>query len=155
MPLGGSVERTPGARRFGGKRGRGVGTQIRRDRRGRAPSVATKDRLALASDGECGSADIVGWRLFAAVNSPRFRLPVAVSLCGGHLLRDRPFSPFVSHPLEALAVELVEVDAVGLMSDQEIEHGPDERETALLAGEPAHHLGPPFDLAERALEQIR
>jgi hypothetical protein len=40
----------------------------------------------------------------------------------------------VAHPLEALAVELVEVEAVGLVSDQEIEHGPDERETALLAG---------------------
>jgi hypothetical protein len=41
------------------------------------------------------------------------------------------------------------------VGDQEVEHGPDERETALLAGEAADHLGSPFDLAEGALEQIR
>jgi hypothetical protein len=46
------------------------------------------------------------------------------------------------------------VDAVGLVRDQEIEHGPDQGQTALLTGEPAHDLGPPFDLAEGALEQI-
>jgi hypothetical protein len=47
-----------------------------------------------------------------------------------------------------LAVELREPDAVGLVSDQEVEHGPDEGEAAVLAGEPAHHLGATFDLAE-------
>jgi hypothetical protein len=44
-----------------------------------------------------------------------------VSLCGRHLLRDRRFGDLAAHPLEVLAVELVEVDAVGLVSDQEIE----------------------------------
>jgi hypothetical protein len=39
--------------------------------------------------------------------------------------------------------------------DQEIEHGADERQTAFLAGESAHHLGRPLDLAKGALEQIR
>ena len=53
-----------------------------------------------------------------------------------------------------MAVEFGEADAVGLMSDEEIEDGPDEREAAVLAGEPAHHLGPAFDFAERALEQV-
>jgi hypothetical protein len=51
-------------------------------------------------------------------------------------------------------VELVEADAVGLVGDEEIEDGPDEREAAVLAGEAAHHLGPAFDLAERTLEQV-
>jgi hypothetical protein len=60
----------------------------------------------------------------------------------------------VSRPAEALAVELVEADAVGLVCDQEVEDGPDEREAAVLAGEATHHLGAAFDLAERALEQI-
>jgi hypothetical protein len=47
------------------------------------------------------------------------------------------------------------VDAVGLVSDQEVQHGPDEGEAAGLAGEAAHHLGAAFDLPERPLEQIR
>jgi hypothetical protein len=38
--------------------------------------------------------------------------------------------------------------------DLEVEHGPDEREAALLAGEAADHLGPSFDFAERSLEQV-
>ena len=38
---------------------------------------------------------------------------------------------------------------------QEIQHGADERQTAFLAGESAHHLGRPLDLAKGALEQIR
>ena len=54
----------------------------------------------------------------------------------------------VSRSLEALAVELVEADAVGLVGDEEVECGPDERQAALLAGEAAHHLGAAFDLAE-------
>src|SRR5215217_6742142 len=83
-----------------------------------------------------GSRRSARWRLFAAVNSPRRRFPVVVRL------------------LKALAVELVEVDAVGLVSDQEIEHRPDQREAALFAGEAAHHLGAAFDLAEGALEQV-
>ena len=78
-----------------------------------------------------------------------------VSLGGCHLLGDRLFGAFVSCSPEALVVELAEADAVGLVGDQEIEHGPDEREAAGLAGEAAHHLGSSFDLAERALEQIR
>jgi hypothetical protein len=46
------------------------------------------------------------------------------------------------------------VDAVGLVGDQQVEHGPDEREAAALTGEPAHYLGAVFDLAERALEEV-
>ena len=34
------------------------------------------------------------------------------------------------------------------------EHGPDEREAAVLASEPAHDLGPSLDLAERSLEEV-
>jgi hypothetical protein len=78
-------------------------------------------------------------RLFAAVNPPRLRFPVVVSLGGVHLLGDRLVSALVSHSLEALTVELVEPDAVGLVGDEEIEDGPDEREAAFLAGEAAHH----------------
>src|SRR4029079_9309061 len=47
-----------------------------------------------------------------------------------------------------------EVDAVGLVGDQEVQDGPDEREAAVFAGEAAHDLGAAFDLAERALEQV-
>jgi hypothetical protein len=39
-------------------------------------------------------------------------------------MRDR-LAP-VSRPLQALTVQSVEVDAVGLVSDQEVEHGPDQ-----------------------------
>lgn len=35
----------------------------------------------------------------------------------------RRASAFVAHPLDALAVELVEVEAMGLVSDKEIEDG--------------------------------
>ena len=78
-----------------------------------------------------------------------------VSLGGCHLLGDGLLGAVVSRSFEALAVERVEVDAVGLMGDQQVEHGPDQGEAAGLAGEAAHHLGAAFDLAERALEQIR
>ena len=56
---------------------------------------------------------------------------------------------------QSLAVELGEVDAVGLVSDEQIEDRPDQGQAAVLAGEPAHHLGPSFDFAEGALEQVR
>jgi hypothetical protein len=64
------------------------------------------------------------------------------------------FVALVASSLEALAVERVEVDAVGLVGDEQVEYSPDEGETAALAGEAAHYLGPAFDLTERALEQI-
>ena len=64
------------------------------------------------------------------------------------------FVSFVADPLEALALEFVEADAVGLVGDQEVEDGPDEGEAAVLAGEAAHHLRAPFDLAERSLEEV-
>ena len=54
----------------------------------------------------------------------------------------------VSDVVESLAVELGEPDAVGLVSDEEIEDGPDERESAVLAGEAAHDLRPSFHFAE-------
>jgi hypothetical protein len=48
-----------------------------------------------------------GWsRPRAAVNSPRLRFPVVLSLRGAHLLGGRLFIALVSHPLEALALEL-------------------------------------------------
>jgi hypothetical protein len=59
---------------------------------------------------------------------------VAVSLCGCHLLGGGLFVSLVPHPVEALTVELVEPDAVGLVRDQEVEDGPDERQAAGLAG---------------------
>ena len=77
-----------------------------------------------------------------------------VSLCGGRLLGDGLFVAGVSRSFEVLAVECGEVDAVGLVGDQEVEHGPDEGEAAGLAGEPAHDLGAPADFAERPLEQV-
>jgi hypothetical protein len=64
------------------------------------------------------------------------------------------FVSFVADPLEALALEFVEADAVGLVGDEEVEDGPDEGEAAVLAGEAAHHLGSPFDLAKGSLEEI-
>src|SRR3954469_1177234 len=71
-----------------------------------------------------------------------------ISLCGGHLLGDCVVGFVVSDAVEPLAVELGEPDAVGLVSDEEIEDGPDEGEAAVLAGEPTHHLRAPFDFAE-------
>jgi hypothetical protein len=41
---------------------------------------------------------------------------------------------------EALGVELVEADAVGLVGDEEVEHGLDGREAAGLTREAADHL---------------
>jgi hypothetical protein len=78
----------------------------------------------------------------AAVDSPRLRFPVVVlSLCSAHLLGSHFLVSLVSHPPEALPVELVEADAVCFVGDQDAEHGPDERQAALLAGEAADHLG--------------
>jgi hypothetical protein len=87
------------------------------------------------------------WRLFGAVDSPAAQVP-GISLCGGHLLGDRVVGFVVSDVVESLAVELGEPDAVGLVRDEEIENGPDEREAAVLAREAAHHLRAPFDFAE-------
>ena len=67
-----------------------------------------------------------------------------ISLCGGYLLGDRLLGAFVAQLLEALAVELVEVDAIGLVGDQEVEDGPDEGEAAVLPGE-----GGPITLVRR------
>src|SRR5207302_9687994 len=77
-----------------------------------------------------------------------------LSLRGAHLLDGRLFMALVSDPLEALALELGELDAVGGVADVEVEHGPDERETAGLAREPADDLGAALDLAEGSLEQV-
>ena len=66
------------------------------------------------------------WRLFAAVSSLRPWFPVVVSLGGAHLLGRGLVGLLVSDSCEALAVELVEADAVGLVGDEEVEHGPDE-----------------------------
>jgi hypothetical protein len=79
---------------------------------------------------------------------------VVVSLGGGHLLRDGLFGVLVSDPLEVLAFELGELDAVGGVGDVEVKDGPDEGEAAGLAGEAADHLGAPLDLPERPFEQV-
>jgi hypothetical protein len=63
------------------------------------------------------SPDRWRWRLFAAVTSPRRRFPVVVSLGGCHLLGRGLVGALVTDSLEALAVELVEADAVGLVGD--------------------------------------
>jgi hypothetical protein len=47
------------------------------------------------------------------------------------------------------------VNLMPFVGDGEVEHGPDEREAAGLAGEAADHLGAAFDLAERPFEQVR
>ena len=71
-----------------------------------------------------------------------------VSLGGCHLLGDGLFGAVVSRSFEVLAVECGEVDAVGLVGDEQVQYGPDEGEAAGLAGEAAHHFGAAFDLAE-------
>ena len=53
-----------------------------------------------------------------------------------------------------LAVDLGEPDAVRFVGDDEIEHGPDQGEAAVLAAEPADHFGAAFDLAEGSLEEV-
>jgi hypothetical protein len=81
--------------------------------------------------------------------------PVRRHICGGHLLGGRLFMSLVSHPLEALAFALGELDAVGGVGDVEVKHGPDERQAAGLTGEPTDDLGAAFDLAERPFKQVR
>jgi hypothetical protein len=80
---------------------------------------------------------------------------VVVSLGGGHLLWDVVIVALIAKPLEVLAFELGELDAVGGVADVEVKYGPDEREAAGLAGEAADDLGAALDLAEGSLEQIR
>jgi hypothetical protein len=77
---------------------------------------------------------------------------VAVSLGGCHLLGDGLVVAVVAGSFEALAVERVEVDAVGLVGDQQVEHGSDEGEAAGLAGEAAHHLGATLHFAGSVTE---
>jgi hypothetical protein len=83
---------------------------------------------------------------------------VVVSLCDAHLLGGFlggcRFVAFVSDPPEPLALELGEPDAVGGVRHVEVEHRPDEGETAPLAGEAADHLGASLHLAERSLERV-
>jgi hypothetical protein len=64
-----------------------------------------------------------------------------VGFGGGGILGDRLVASFVAHAAEALAFELGESDAVGGVGDVEVKDGPDEREAAGLAGEPADHFG--------------
>ena len=57
--------------------------------------------------------------------------------------------------VEVLAVEVGERGAVAGVAEEQVEHRPDEREAAGLAGEPAHHFRAPADLAERSFEEVR
>ena len=77
-----------------------------------------------------------------------------VSLGGGHLLGGGLVVALVSETAQVLAFELGEPDAVGGVGDVEIEHGPDERQAAGLAGEAADHLGASVDFGERPFEQL-
>src|SRR5215217_2212603 len=126
------VVRLPSATR---RRRRTLTTLIRRrsERRG---------RTSVASLSCCKSAGGSGSR------------SVNFTLCGVHLLWGG-FVSLVSESLEALAFELGEADAVGGVADVEVEHGPDQRQAAGLAGEAADHLGAALDLTERAFEQVR
>ena len=73
-----------------------------------------------------------------------------VSLGGCHLLGDGLFVALVPGSFESLAVKRVEVDAVGLVGDEQVEHGPDEGEAAGLAWEAADDFGAAFDFGGRA-----
>src|ERR1051325_12016645 len=64
------------------------------------------------------------------------------------------FVALVSQPLELLAFELGELDAVGGVGDVEVKHRPDQGQAARLAGEAADHLGAALDFAKRSLEQV-
>ena len=55
--------------------------------------------------------------------------------------------PLVAHSLGS-PVEGGEVDAVGLVGDQQVEYGQDEGETGRLAGEATHHPGAALALAK-------
>jgi hypothetical protein len=118
-------------------------------------SEAFPDPFVQQPRAQAGVHEKARWRLFAAVNSPRLRSPV-----GGQSKRRSPprqgwFASRVSHSAQALAFDLVEPDPVLGVGDVEVEDGPDEREAAGLAGEPADHLGAAFDLGQRPLEQVR
>jgi hypothetical protein len=53
-----------------------------------------------------------------------------------------------------LAVKRGEVNAVGLVGDEQVKDRPHEGQAAGFAGESADHLGAAFDLAERSFEQV-
>jgi hypothetical protein len=112
-------------------------------------------RLVLVRSGRLPKR--VGWRLFGAVNSPRLRFPVVVSLSGAHLLVSRSVASEVSHPAQVLVFELAEPDAVLGVSDVEIEDGPDEPEAAGLAGKRpitlVRRLTSASDLSSRLVER--
>ena len=66
--------------------------------------------------------------------TPGSRFPVALSLRGAHLLGGRLPIALVSDPLEALALELGELDAVGGVADVEVEHDPERARPLLSPG---------------------
>ena len=79
-----------------------------------------------------------------------------MSLSGGHLLVEGVrVGLLVLDAVEVLAVDVGERRAVAGVAEEQVEHGPDEREAAGLAGEPAHHFRAPADLTEGAFEQVR
>ena len=72
-----------------------------------------------------------------------------MSLGGGCLLVEGVgVGLLVFDSVEVLAVEVGECGAVAGVAEEQVEHGPDEREAAVLAGEAAHHFGAPADFAE-------
>jgi hypothetical protein len=78
-----------------------------------------------------------------------------LSLCGGHLLVERVWvGLLVLDAVEVLAVEVGEGGTVAGVAEEQVEHRPDERQAAGLAGEAAHHFGAPANFAERPLEEI-
>ena len=77
---------------------------------------------------------------------------MAVSLGGGHLLGSRWGVCLVSHALEALALELGELDAVGGVGDVEVEDRPDQGE-ADWETRPTARLTSPSDEEQPSLRQ--
>jgi hypothetical protein len=78
-----------------------------------------------------------------------------LSLGGGDLLVEGVrVGLLVFDSVEVLAVDVGERGAVAGVAEEQIEHRPNEREAAGLAGEPAHHLRAPANLTERSLQEI-
>jgi hypothetical protein len=92
---------------------------------------------------------------FAAVNWLVVGVPVVEFRRRWLLVEGVGVGLLVADSVEVLAVDVGERCAVAGVAEEEVEHGPDEGEAAILAGEAAHHLGAPADLAERSFEEVR
>jgi hypothetical protein len=155
----GAVVSRRGGRRFGTGSASAPAAPPRKKERQRLGRVCHATSLpTLATRGQCRSCGAPG------------RVPESRNLRrgpgsrGGRSMRrsppgNRPFGWLVSDSGEALAVELGEGDAVGGVGDDEVEHGPDEREAAGLAGNRlitlVRRLTSPSDRSSRFVERQR